>query len=100
MNVRRPFLLLAALGAASVLVACGGSGGGGSSSSKAADVPADSVAVVNGKPILKKDFDHLIAIGLASYKARQQDAPKPGTQAYELLKQQAIQILFQRMIIR
>src|SRR4051794_21732310 len=100
MNVRRPFLLLAALGAASVLVACGGSSGGGSSSSKAADVPADSVAVVNGKPILKKDFDHLIAIGLASYKARQQDAPKAGTQAYELLKQQAVQILFQRMIIR
>src|SRR3954454_6122665 len=100
MNVRRPFLLLAALGAASVLVACGGSGSGGSTSSKAADVPADSVAVVNGKPILKKDYDHLIAIGLASFKARQQEAPKAGTQAYELLKQQAVQILFQRVIIK
>jgi parvulin-like peptidyl-prolyl isomerase len=99
MNVRRPLLLLAAIGTASVLVACGGSSGGSSSTSKA-NVPADSVAVVDGKPILKKDFDHLIAIGLASFKARSQDAPKPGTQEYELLKQQAIQILFQRMIIK
>jgi parvulin-like peptidyl-prolyl isomerase len=98
MNVRRPLLLLAVLGAASALVACGGSSGG--SSTAKVDVPADSVAVVNGKPILKKDFDHLIAIGLASFKARSQQAPKPGTQEYELLKQQAIQILFQRMIIR
>ncbi len=98
MNVRRPLLLLAAIGTASVLVACGGSGGG--SSTTKVDVPADSVAVVDGKPILKKDFDHLIAIGLASFKARSQAAPKPGTQEYELLKQQAIQILFQRMIIR
>jgi parvulin-like peptidyl-prolyl isomerase len=98
MNVRRPLLLLAAIGTASVLVACGGSGGGSSTSS--ASVPADSVAVVAGKPILKKDFNHLIAIGLASYKARQQSAPKPGTQEYQLLQQQAIQILFQRMIIR
>src|SRR5215475_2986013 len=98
MNVRRPLLLLAAIGTASVLVACGGSSGGSSTSK--ASVPADSVAVVDGKPILKKDFDHLIAIGLASFKARQQAAPKPGTQEYELLKQQAIQILFQRQIIR
>jgi foldase protein PrsA len=99
MNVRRPLLLVAAIGTASVLVACGGGSGGGSSTSNAS-VPADSVAVVDGKPILKKDFDHLVAIGLASYKARSQAAPKPGTQEYQLLQQQAIQILFQRMIIR
>ncbi len=98
MNVRRPILLLAALGTASVLAACGGSSGGDSSTQ--ADVPADSVALVDGKPILKKDFDHLVTIGLASFKARQQEAPKAGTQEYELLKQQAIQILFQRAIIR
>src|SRR4051794_16856898 len=99
MNVRRPILLVAALGAASVLVACGGSSGGGDKTTKA-DVPADSVALVDGTPILKKDFDHLITIGLASFKARQQEAPKAGTQAYELLKQQAVQILFQRVIIK
>jgi parvulin-like peptidyl-prolyl isomerase len=98
MNVRRPILLLAALGTASVLAACGGSSGGDSKTQ--ADVPADSVALVDGKPILKKDFDHLVAIGLASFKARQQAAPKAGTQEYELLKQQAIQILFQRAIIK
>jgi foldase protein PrsA len=98
MNVRRPILLLAVLGTASVLVACGGSGGGNNTTK--ANVPADSVALVDGKPILKKDFDHLITIGLASFKARQQAAPKAGTQAYELLKQQAIQILFQRVIIK
>src|SRR5262249_37651 len=44
MNVRRPLLLLAAIGTASVLVACGGSSGGSSTSK--ASVPADSVAVV------------------------------------------------------
>jgi parvulin-like peptidyl-prolyl isomerase len=98
MNARRPTLLLAALCMASVLVACGGSSGG-DKTTKAA-VPADSVALVDGKPILKKDFDHLITIGLASFKARQQDVPKPGTKEYELLKQQAVQILFQRVIIR
>ena len=98
MNVRRPVLLVAALGTASVLVACGGSSGGEKTTK--ANVPADAVAVVDGKPILKTGFDHLITIGLASFKARQQDAPKTGTQAYELLKQQAVQILFQRMIIK
>jgi parvulin-like peptidyl-prolyl isomerase len=98
MNARRPILLVAALGAVSVLAACGGSSGGEKTTK--ADVPADSVALVDGKPILKKDFDHLITIGLASFKARQQDAPKAGTQAYELLKQQAVQILFQRVIIK
>ena len=64
MNVRRPILLLAALGTASVLAACGGSSGGGSSTQ--ANLPGDSVAVVDGKPILKKDFDHLITVGLAA----------------------------------
>ena len=63
MNVRRPILLVAALGTASVLVACGGSSGGEKTTK--ADVPADSVALVDGTPILKKDFDHLITIGLA-----------------------------------
>jgi parvulin-like peptidyl-prolyl isomerase len=98
MNARRPILLLAALCTASVLAACGGSSGG-DTNTKAA-VPADSVALVDGKPILKKDFDHLITIGLASFKARSQEAPKAGTQEYELLKQQAVQILFQRVIIK
>ena len=98
MNVRRPVLLLAALGTASLLVACGGSSGGEKTTK--AKVPADAVALVAGKPILKKDFDHLITIGLASFKTRQQPEPKAGTKEYELLKQQAIQILFQRAIIR
>lgn len=53
MNVRRPILLVAALGTASVLVACGGSSGGEKTTK--ADVPADSVALVDGTPILKKN---------------------------------------------
>ena len=57
MNVRRPILLLAALGAASVLAACGGSSGGEEKTARRADVPADSVALVDGTPILKKRLD-------------------------------------------
>ena len=49
MNVRRPILLVAALCTASVLAACGGTSGG-SPTAKKADVPADAVALVDGKP--------------------------------------------------
>ena len=95
MTLRRVVPLLAVLAAVAVAAGCGGD-------KKAAEpkVPADAVAVVDGTPILKKDFDHVVAIGLASYKARQQPAPKAGTAEFETLKQQAMGYLFQQLIIK
>jgi parvulin-like peptidyl-prolyl isomerase len=96
MIARRLMLVLSALAAAALLAACGGSD---DKKTDAPTVPADAVAIVDGKTILKADYDHLIAVGLASFKARQQPEPKAGTPEYETLKQQAMQILFQRLII-
>lgn len=97
MNVRRPALLLATLASAALLAACGGSTGD-STPGKAA-VPADAAAVVDGKPILKKDVDHLVAITLAGYKQRQAPIPQPNTAEYEALRQQATQVLFERAVV-
>ena len=91
--------LLSLLAVPATLLVAAGCGGGGSSKPEAPKVPADAVALVDGTPILKKDFDHVIAIGLASYTARQQPAPKAGTAEFETLKQQALGFLFQRLII-
>ncbi len=96
MIARRLRLALLALVVTTLFAACGGDD---ATKAPAVTVPADAVAVVDGKTILKADYDHLIAIGLASFKARQQPEPKVGTQEYEALKQQAMQILFQRLII-
>jgi peptidyl-prolyl cis-trans isomerase C len=94
MSFRRPIALLLLLPVLLVAAACGGSG------KSAPEVPADAVALVDGQSILKADFDHLLAIGVASYKQKKQDPPKVGTADYEKLKQQALQVLFQRVVIR
>jgi parvulin-like peptidyl-prolyl isomerase len=93
-NLKRLSVIFAALVMAITSAACGGS------SSSTPTVPADAVAVINGTPILKSDFDHLIGIGLASLRQNKQTVPKPGTPEYETLKQQAVSILFERLIFR
>jgi parvulin-like peptidyl-prolyl isomerase len=79
-----PLLLVAVLLAA-------GCGGGSSQS-----VPADAVAVVNGTPITKSEFNALLLSAKASYKARKTAFPKPGTAAYKSLEDQAITYLVQQ----
>src|SRR5262249_46459177 len=76
---------------APVAAGCGGSGGSSSGS-----VPSDAVATVGDQTITKEDFDHLLNQAKESYKQQKRSFPKPGTQQYEQLKQQAVQFLVQR----
>ena len=85
----RLILSLPVVALALVAAACGGGDGGGS-------VPSDAVAVVGDQTITKADFDRLIGQAERSYKQQGRTFPKPGTQEYEQLKQQAVQFLVQR----
>src|SRR5204863_6230004 len=71
--------LLLALVAA--LAACGG----GSQS-----VPANSIAVVAGKPITLAQFNTFLAQAIAQGKAHGQPEPKPGTPQYTQLRGQVV----------
>jgi len=92
-TVIRTAMLAATAALVPVLAACGG---GGSSKPK---VPTDAVAVVDSTPILKTDFDHLLGIALASYKAQSQPVPKAGTADYQSLRQRAMLVLLQRVAL-
>jgi parvulin-like peptidyl-prolyl isomerase len=97
LTLRRPTAILCAIGALVSLTACGG--GSSPDKPKKPTVPADSVAIVEGHPILKRDFSHIFDLGLNALKAQQQPAPKAGTAEYEKLKQQALGYLFQNILI-
>ena len=71
-----------------VAVLAAGCGGGGSGS-----VPSDSVAKVGSTSITKTDFNSLMDVGFARYKAQGQAPPKVGTTAYSQLKDQAVTFL-------
>jgi foldase protein PrsA len=73
-----------------VAVLAAGCGGGGSGS-----VPSDSVAKVGSTSITKTDFNSLMDVGFARYKAQGQAPPKVGTTAYSQLKDQAVTFLVQ-----
>jgi len=79
------------LAAALALAACG--------SASKPSVPSDAVALVGKTPILKTDFDHLMGIALATFKAQSQPAPKPGTAEYEALRKRAMLVLLQRIAL-
>jgi len=81
------YLPVAAL-LALVLVAAGC--GGGSES-----VPSDSVAVVNGDPITKSEFNFLIEGARNQAKAAKATFPKPGTTEYKTLQDKAMAYLVQ-----
>ena len=59
-------------------------------------VPGDAVAVVDGTPIAKSEYDGLISQAKRSYEAQKRKFPKAGTPEYNNLKNQAIQFLVQR----
>src|SRR5215472_12620431 len=88
MKTRLPFLLFLSLALVAVLAACGGGGGGG-------DVPSDSVAKVGSTPITKADFNGLMAVAFARYKAQGQPVPKVGTPTYTQVRDQAVTFLVQ-----
>jgi len=88
--MKTPRLLLVPFLLAAVAALAAGCGGGGPNS-----VPADSVAVVGSTPISKSDFNGLITVALARYKAQGQAAPKPGTDPYNQLRDQAVTYLVQ-----
>ena len=85
---RMKFSLVSLL-AALVLVgaACGGDSD---------EVPADSIAVVDGNAIEKSEFDALISQAKKSYTLQKRDFPKVGSPEYNTLKNQAVQFLVQR----
>lgn len=67
--------------------ACGGGSG---------SVPADAIAVVNGRAVPKTEFDALLNQAKASYEAQDRELPKAGTPEYNTLKSNIVQYLVQR----
>jgi parvulin-like peptidyl-prolyl isomerase len=72
-----------------VTVAALAAGCGGGSQA----VPADAVATVGSTPITKTQFQALMTLAAARYKAQGQAVPKVGTAAYSQLRDQAVTYL-------
>jgi foldase protein PrsA len=87
MKTRVPLLSLTLAVAALLAAGCGGGGSG--------PVPSDSIAKVGSTKITKTDFNSLMNVAFARYKAQGQAAPKVGTPAYNQLKEQAVSFLVQ-----
>ncbi|HEX6491094.1 MAG TPA: peptidylprolyl isomerase [Gaiellaceae bacterium] len=71
-----------------LLAACGGSG--------ARSVPNNAVAVVGGDTVTKDRYNGVLSQAERSYKAQHRSFPKPGTQAFTILRAQIIQFLVER----
>ena len=86
--MKRSLAFAAAVLAAVTVVAagCGGSD----------EVPADSVAVVDGSSITRSSLDDLLARAKKSYTAQKRAFPKAGTSEYQTLQTQAVAYLVQR----
>ena len=84
--------LLAALAATLLALLAAGCGGADTPDT----VPADAVAIVGDKEIAKSEFERIMTQAKRGYQAQKRPFPKPGSQEYEALKQQAIQFLVQR----
>ena len=84
LRVAVPFLLLLTLAAT-------GCGGGGSSTK----VPADAVAVVNGDPISRSEFDLAMARSKRGYTQQHRAWPKAGTTQFQQIQQSALTFLVQ-----
>ncbi len=65
------------------------------------EVPADAVAVVGGEEIPRRQYDDLLAQARTGYEGRKQDYfPAAGSQEFQQLKNQAVQILVQQVQFR
>ncbi len=61
------------------------------------DVPADAIAVVAGTPVWKSAYERLFEQAKKAYEAQGREFPVAGTPEYEELKQQAVEVLVQRV---
>lgn len=89
-------LALAAVGAA----ACGGGGAETAPSAQANDpsrVPEGAIAVVAGTEVPRADFDRFFRQAEAAFEAQGREFPATGTPEYEQLKNQAVDLLVQRV---
>ncbi len=84
--------LVALLGVVALVAGCGG-GGDDPAAAPTIEVPADAIAVVDGVPITRAEFDKLMERAKAAYKAQEQEFPKTGTAEYETLKNNAVSLL-------
>jgi foldase protein PrsA len=75
-----------------VLLTLAAAGCGGGSSDK---VPANAVAVVNGDPISRSEFDLAMARSKRGYKQQKRAWPKAGTQQFQQIQQSALTFLVQ-----
>jgi parvulin-like peptidyl-prolyl isomerase len=83
LRIAVPFLVLLTLVAA-------GCGGGGSTK-----VPANAVAVVNGDPISRTEFDLAMARSKRGYQQQHRPWPKAGTQQFQQVQQSTLTFLVQ-----
>jgi parvulin-like peptidyl-prolyl isomerase len=75
-----------------VLLTLAAAGCGGGSSDK---VPANAVAVVNGDPISRSEFDLAMARSKRGYKQQHRAWPKAGTTQFQQIQQSALTFLVQ-----
>jgi parvulin-like peptidyl-prolyl isomerase len=86
---RAPLIALIALGLLGAFVAAG-------CGSENESVGANEVAVVDGTPITKEQFDTLLDRARENYKRSGKKFPAAGTQPYVALRREAMQFLVQR----
>jgi parvulin-like peptidyl-prolyl isomerase len=103
---RAALLLVSSFALLLVVAACGGgeeSGVVGTTSAApqppptSSEVPPDAIALVNGEKVLKADFDALIGQAEKSYELQEREFPVAGTAEFEAIKNQAVQLLVQRI---
>jgi foldase protein PrsA len=88
-------LLLVAL--AAIVSACSSLGDGGADENRSEDVPANAIALVAGTPVPRAEFDRFFRQLEASFEAQGREFPQAGTPEYELLKNQVVDRLVQRV---
>jgi foldase protein PrsA len=91
MEMKTSRLLLVPFVLAVMAVLTAGCGGGSSGS-----VPGGAVAMVGSTQITTAQFNRLVNVGLARYRAQKQPLPKPGSAAYTTIKDEAITFLVQQ----
>lgn len=86
--------------AAALLIAGAGFAASGALAQPIQPVPPDAIALVAGEPVLRADFDQLLAQARCAYGRQKRAFPTVGTPEYEQLKDQAVAFLVQRVIYR